>query len=262
MPLARWSLLFRSSSVVRSSHCLSATKGGLLIAHGGELKPRVPVDSEQDVKQGVLTGSVHTFNYSIKESDYPIGWNTVPPNLSAESHNTIPVARVGATTVFDDGHLYLWGGRGGVDMAPLPAHQIGFFRGKLTPVDVTAPTPSIGWEFVSATNPEAAPDPRSYHAAVSDQVREVFSLHHVVFTHLIGFLQGKIYIHAGCPTAGRLSSLYSFDVTTRTWKILASAPEPGRGGTALAVATLPDAGPVLVRYGGRIFSLRQDRVNR
>lgn len=70
-------------------------------------------------------------------------------------------------------------------------------------------------------------------------------------------LQGKIYIHAGCPTTGRLSSLYSFDVPTRTWKLLASAPEPGRGGTVLAVADLPGTGPVLLRYGGIMFPLNE-----
>lgn len=192
MPLARWSLLSRSSSVVRSSHCLSATKAGLLIAYGGELKPRVPVDSENDVKQGVLTGSVHTFDPLIKKSDYPNGWNTVPPNLSVQS-NIIPVARVGATTVFEDGHLYLWGGRGGVDMAPLAVDQIGFFRGKLAPVDGATPTPNISWEFVPAANPEVAPDPRSYHAAVSNQVRETFSLHYVVLIHLTGVTGENIH---------------------------------------------------------------------
>lgn len=61
-----------------------------------------------------------------------------------------------------------------------------------------------------------------------------------------------MYIHAGCPTSGRLGTLHSFDLTGHTWKSLASAPEPARGGTSLVAASLADIGPILLRYGGKL----------
>lgn len=83
----------------------------------------------------------------------------------------IPEPRVGATTVWDKAteRLYLWGGRGGVDMAPLPSEQAGFWAGRIilgseSPIGDTG---EIKWEKVNAVNEEDAPDPRSYHAAVS-----------------------------------------------------------------------------------------------
>jgi hypothetical protein len=64
-------------------------------------------------------------------------------------------------------------------------------------------------------------------------------------------IQGKIYIHAGCPTSGRLATLHSFDIAHRKWSALAPAPGPGRGGTALAVVSLPDEEhPVILRFAG------------
>lgn len=67
------------------------------------------------------------------------------------------------------------------------------------------------------------------------------------------FLQGKIYIHAGCPVTGRLSTLHSFDVSSKIWTRLTPAPLPERGGTALAL--LPKfkgvEGGVILRFGGQ-----------
>lgn len=62
--------------------------------------------------------------------------------------------------------------------------------------------------------------------------------------------QGKIYIHAGCPSSGRLSTLHAFDIASRTWLKLQPAPDPPRGGTALIVAHFDDGEAVLIRYGG------------
>lgn len=164
MPIARWSLLTRSSSIVRSSQCFSATKNGVLITYGGELKPRIPVDNEQDSTQGILKGSIHTFDSVHSKSVDNATWATLSPNLSSQS-GIVPDARVGATTAIDDGYLYLWGGRGGVDMAPLHGDQAGFFRSKLDG------SSTVNWEHVPASNPTDAPEPRSYHSTVSHEVR-------------------------------------------------------------------------------------------
>lgn len=45
-----------------------------------------------------------------------------------------------------------------------------------------------------------------------------------------------IYLHAGCPEKGRLSDLWSFNLTSKQWKELASAPPPPRGGPSIAFA--------------------------
>jgi hypothetical protein len=46
-----------------------------------------------------------------------------------------------------------------------------------------------------------------------------------------------LYLHAGCPEKGRLSDLWSFNLSTRKWKELAAAPDPPRGGTSIAFST-------------------------
>lgn len=80
-----------------------------------------------------------------------------------------PDPRVGATTVWDpvSESLYLWGGRGGVDMAPLSGNQAGVWRGQ-----IKAGFPeSVEWQRLKAVNEHEAPEPRSYHAAVLCEVR-------------------------------------------------------------------------------------------
>ena len=170
MPLAHWSLLSRSSSIVRSSHCVAVTKSGVLVTYGGELTPRVPVDNEQNVQNGALKGSVHTLDLQKKQSDHLNGWETASPAVATHS-GFLPDARVGATTVFEDGGLYLWGGRGGINMAPLQGDQTGIFRGKICFDGGASLTRNISWEFLPASNPSEAPVPTSYHSVVSHQVR-------------------------------------------------------------------------------------------
>ena len=135
-----------------------------MLFRSGELKPRIPVDNEQDNKQGILKGSIHTFDSVHSKSVDNATWATLSPNLSSQS-GIVPDARVGATTAIYDGYLYLWGGRGGVDMAPLHGDQAGFFRSKLDG------SSTVNWEHVPASNPTDAPEPRSYHSSVSHEVR-------------------------------------------------------------------------------------------
>lgn len=72
------------------------------------------------------------------------------------------------------------------------------------------------WSLITPSNPSASyPSARSYHCMTSDGT-------------------DKIYIHAGCPTSGRLADLWVFSVNERSWKQLADAPGPSRGGTSIA----------------------------
>lgn len=70
---------------------------------------------------------------------------------------------------------------------------------KLVPVDRSAPFPPA----------------RSYHTSTSDG-------------------SSIFYVHAGCPSSGRLSDLWAFDVAQRSWKQLPDAPAPHRGGASIA----------------------------
>jgi len=56
-------------------------------------------------------------------------------------------------------------------------------------------------------------------------------------------------LNAGCPAKGRVSALHSYDPSANAWTELANAPEPGRGGTALA-STMISNHNVLLRFGG------------
>lgn len=81
------------------------------------------------------------------------------------------------------------------------------------------------WALTSA-HAGRRPEPRSYHAMVTDG-------------------KNTIYLHAGCPAKGRLSDLWAFDTESSTWTELPSAPGPARGGTSIAFS-----GGKLYRMGG------------
>lgn len=86
-------------------------------------------------------------------------------------------------------------------------------------------TPSTS-KWTTITPKSAAPVARSYHAMTSDGA-------------------STIYLHAGCPAEGRLADFWAFDVDTRTWTELPTAPGPARGGTSIAFS-----GGKLFRMGG------------
>lgn len=160
---ARWSLVSKIATKARSSHSFSITDGVLLLVHGGELEPRKPVDSDH-IKGGILKGSIHSFDLR----DASNSWVVLPPKsiLSDTSEPTaVPEARVGATTIWDQytQSLYLWGGRGGIDMTPLDREQAGVWKGRIV-------SGYIEWERLIASNEDESPEPRSYHAAVSSEV--------------------------------------------------------------------------------------------
>ncbi|OAX38623.1 galactose oxidase [Rhizopogon vinicolor AM-OR11-026] len=206
----RWTCLTSLSAKARSSHCASIANKGTLLLYAGEFQPRKPVD-----------GDLHLFdlNSANQQSveDNAGLWRTLSASLK-------PEPRVGATTVFEGANLYMWGGRGGVDMAPLDPKQSGIWKAQISQNDVV-------WERLEAKGDE--PSPRSFHASV--------------------MANGKLYIHAGCPVAGRLSTLHSYDPQYSEWASCADAPDPGRGGTAIASVkfpTSPSSEEVIIRFGG------------
>ncbi len=102
--------------------------------------------------------------------------------------------------------MYIFSGRGGIAMSPI--EESGSFH-------VFDPT-NANWSLLSPADPsQPYPEARSYHTITSDN-------------------DDTIYLHAGCPASGRLSDLWSFQVSTRHWTTLASAPDPARGGTSIA----------------------------
>lgn len=137
-----------------------------------------------------------------------------PRNLEGTSEVTAPEARVGHAAAIVGDELLLFGGRGGADMNPLKENgRVWSFS-----------TLNRSW---SALDPSTSslPEERSYHSATSSK--------------------DTFFIHAGCPASGRASDLWSFKPKNRTWKQLASAPAPPRGGPGFTYA----AGK-LWRYGG------------
>jgi hypothetical protein len=139
----RWTCLTSLSAKARSSHCASIANKGTLLLYAGEFQPRKPVD-----------GDVHAFDLNSAShqsvEDNASLWRT----LSASS---IPEPRVGATTVSEGGNLYMWGGRGGVDMAPLDPTQSGVWKAKVSQNEVV-------WDKLESKGDE--PSPRSFHASV------------------------------------------------------------------------------------------------
>lgn len=85
------------------------------------------------------------------------------------------------------------------------------------------------WSKLEPSNPSAPfPEARSYHAMVTDN-------------------RDALYIHAGCPEKGRLNDLWAFQLSTKRWIQLSSAPGPERGGTSIAFCGKED---LLYRMNG------------
>jgi hypothetical protein len=75
--------------------------------------------------------------------------------------------------------------------------------------------PTSTWSLTHPSETSIYPPARSYHCMVSDG-------------------RDTLYIHAGCPEKGRLADLWAFNLSTRKWTELASAPDPPRGGPSIA----------------------------
>ncbi|GJN73440.1 hypothetical protein Purlil1_6436 [Purpureocillium lilacinum] len=182
---AQWLRLASSSRLQRSSQALSVV-GPRAWIFGGELQPRQPVDNQLDVVDlGDATASV----------------TTLP------APDPAPAPRVGAASTSVQGDIYVFSGRGGIDMNALDESGA-----------LWSWSPSTAaWSLISPQDGSSRPEPRSYHAIASDDDK-------------------TIYLHAGCPAAGRLADLWKFDVVSRSWTELPSAPGPARGGASIAFA--------------------------
>ncbi|KAG8156581.1 hypothetical protein KVR01_013532 [Diaporthe batatas] len=117
-----------------------------------------------------------------------------------------PTPRVGSASAVIKDSLYLFSGRGGIAMAPVEENGA-----------VWRYTPSqSAWKRLEPADPEKPfPAGRSYHAMASDGC-------------------DLLFVHAGCPEKGRMQDLWSFRLSSQTWRGLAAAPGPSRGGASLA----------------------------
>ncbi|GKZ30054.1 hypothetical protein AbraIFM66950_007575 [Aspergillus brasiliensis] len=121
---------------------------------------------------------------------------------------THPQPRVGSASTALAGRLYIFSGRGGIAMAPI--EEAGSFW-------VFDPTQNT-WSQLSPVDPKSEhPVGRSYHTLSNNGT-------------------DTIYLHAGCPASGRLRDLWAFNIHSRQWRELPSAPGPERGGASIAYA--------------------------
>ncbi|KAJ4337763.1 hypothetical protein N0V87_004511 [Didymella glomerata] len=178
-----WQKIAANDRLKRSSQIASVINGALHI-FGGEVQPRQPVDDKVDV----------------------VALSTESPAHETKDAPNAPSPRVGTAAAVLNNALYIFSGRGGVDMAPVDEAGA-----------VWAYTPSTHtWTQLQPSDTSApVPPARSYHTSTSDGAH-------------------TFYVHAGCPANGRLSDLWAFDVETRAWKQLPDAPGPQRGGTSIA----------------------------
>jgi N-acetylneuraminic acid mutarotase len=117
-----------------------------------------------------------------------------------------PVPRVAAASTVLDGTIYVFSGRGGIAMAPIEE------KGALW----AFATDNRTWSQVRSMDSQPPyPLGRSYHALSSNG-------------------KDTLFLHAGCPEKGRLSDLWSFNLSEQNWTELPPAPEPARGGTSIA----------------------------
>ncbi|KAI5239638.1 kelch repeat protein [Aureobasidium subglaciale] len=198
-----WTLVHKAQSLQRSSHTLS-TLGSRALIFGGELLPREPRDNDVQILNLASSSQQPRHKASLQ-----IYGNS--PSTTSENAGGLPSARVGTASAVVNGKIYYFSGRGGVDMSPVD-EQGNLWQFCFSDAD------GVGWRVVSPANTsEPVPEPRSYHCMTSDG-------------------ETTVYVHAGCPTSGRLSDLWSFNVQDRKWTELTSAPGPSRGGTSITFA--------------------------
>ncbi|KAJ5112039.1 hypothetical protein N7532_000084 [Penicillium argentinense] len=197
-----WTKLSSDNEVPRSSQTL-AVLGNNAYIYGGELRPREPVDS---TVYSIQLSPSNFFQRPWKRHISNPCTASLNKEPSAIAPSLSPQPRVGAASTALNGKIYIFSGRGGTAMAPIEEH--GSFW-EFTPSTQT-------WAELKVANPKHPyPTGRSYHALTNNGSE-------------------TIYLHAGCPTKGRLGDLWSFNIHTRTWKELLPAPAPERGGTSIA----------------------------
>lgn len=200
---------FTVRDLPRSSHSLSVV-GSSLHIFGGEVEPRKPVVA---TVHSYKLGGASTATVELQ----PLG------DASAQKDSTqaaAPEARVGHAAASIDNDIFIFGGRGGKDMAPLQED------GRVWKYS----TEDRDWEALdvadSSSGSATFPEARSYHSATSDG-------------------RHRIFVHGGCPRSGRTGDCWSFDIAKRVWEQLPSAPNPPRGGPGFVYGL-----GKLYRFGG------------
>ena len=217
----KWNFVQKDPLLQRSSHTLfvSSNDSAKAYVFGGELNPREPRDNDVHVidlrggRQPLRSVAVELLSDTEAQKSIK--------TLSSSQSKTSPIPRVGTASTYMGGKVYLFSGRGGVAMTSIEE------RGSLWTLDVSQSmaSSSPAWTLLSPANRNGPyPEGRSYHALTNDG-------------------SNTIHLHGGCPAKGRLSDLWAFDITTRTWTELSPAPGSGRGGSSIAVS------------GGRLYRM-------
>lgn len=189
--------------IARSSHTLNVVNDRAYV-FGGEVKPREPVSN-----------NVEAFDLPSSEATTAGAQESIPPRPSKEGGD-VPVARVGHSSAIARGLIFIFGGRGGAEMAALEE------KGRLWCFDAS----DKAWTFLDPPPGTDYPESRSYHSSTSDG--------------------NAIIIHAGCASGGsRLSDTWAFYLDQGRWSHLADAPPPTRGGTSICITQ-----DRLYRFGG------------
>ncbi|KAI7764232.1 hypothetical protein LZL87_012641 [Fusarium oxysporum] len=184
LPRAIWSRITSSKRLYRSSQAVSSV-GQKVYIFGGELLPREPVDNRVDV-------------VSLDTQEHGAQTLTAPAKA--------PSPRVGSPSTTIGSNIFLFSGRGGLEMKPIEE------KGAIWRYNTADNT----WDTIEPEDPSALfPDGRSYHCITSNGV-------------------DQLYLHSGCPEQNRLNDLWAFDVTKGAWSELPSAPGPARGGSSIA----------------------------
>lgn len=191
--------------------------------------------------------------------------DTEEPTAKPTPLTDLPAPRVGHATATIAHQIFLFGGRGGPSMTPLPE------SGRVWVFD----TRTHLWSHLDPAPGTAYPPPRSYHVAVATSKPSSFSpsppprattwrdwalgtadieetgtpqnpVVGNIAARAADTTHGTFIIHGGCLTDGtRASDVWAFDVHSKTWQRLPDAPGPARGGTALALSR-----GKLYRFGG------------
>lgn len=221
----------------RSSHTLTCI-GHRAYLFGGEIAPRNPVDN-----------AVHVIalpSASLQDADYL----AIDAKPETDGDN-VPVPRVGHAAVAIGQCIYVFGGRGGVDMSALDE------GGRVWVFD----TMTSKWSYLDPFPSNTYPPARSYHAMTASGhplPPKNPNLHDVLEQKTLDapkqdipgplgkHTHGTLFVHAGCLSDGnRTADLWAFDISSRAWSQMPSAPGPRRGGTSIALVK-----DRLYRFGG------------
>ena len=224
-------------SLQRSSHSITCI-GHRAYLFGGEVKSREPADNSMHV--------ISLPSAPLQEADY----HSVAATPES-SGNDVPAARFGHAAAAIGSCVYIFGGRTATGMGALKE------SGRVWVFDTTTSKWSHLDPFPSTTHPPA----RSYHAMSSSEhpLPPKDPLEHDVLDQKtldsprqsipgppLKHSHGTLFIHGGCLSNGsRTADVWAFDVSSRAWAQLPSAPGPARGGTTLALVK-----DRLYRYGG------------